>query len=370
MKKVIISTSFTHSIFNFRLNIIKELIDRGYIVHVLAPNISAEDKQKLENLNVVSWSVNVDGRSMSVFALARYFCQLLTLVFRIQPDFFISYSMKPNFVGSLVCKLFNKRNISLITGLGKLYIGKPPQSFLRRKIHSIMQGVVGASIGLSNLIVFQNEADIDFFTKRGWIKSSSKSYLMPGSGVDTHRFFFREITEFHRVLLIGRLIEAKGIREFCRAVALFDNAKFQFQILGWEEYGNDAIHPDEIAQLSNGKVSYLGSAEDVVPLIHQSTFLILPAYREGLARSLLEGMACGRPILMSDAPGLSDLHDSKYSIKFEPKNVNDLLRALNEMNELSQPTVTRMGRAAANSIVGKYDQHSVAVGFVDQMERL
>ncbi|MDB2478810.1 glycosyltransferase [Alphaproteobacteria bacterium] len=286
----------------------------------------------------------------------------------IGPNLTLSYSMKANFVNVLCSKILYISSIVIVTGLGKMYIIEPKSKMMKYSM-SLLKLCIGKTLGAANLLTFQNQHDKEFFRSRNYISKRTQTFVMNGSGVNTAYYKAKPITNYNTVLLIGRLIEAKGIREFCRAVAEIDQDNWRYQIVGWKETGSDAISPQEINHLSDGKVQYLGSSKDVRKLIYDSTFVILPAYREGLARSLLEGMACGRPILMANAPGMSDLHDDKHSLLFLSQNHKSIKSTLIAIKKLSRSKIDLMGKYARKAVVEKYDAQAVAKTFVAEMER-
>lgn len=369
MKNVVIITTLAYSIFNFRMNLIDELITRGYRINIIAPKFDDSQVKILKSKGVSFINVDVQARSVGILKLLRYFYSVYCAVKLLRPDYTISYSMKANLVGVLSSKLLGVKNIAMITGLGKLYVLKP-KNWPQKVTSKLLLGILGKLLGRSNLLIFQNEEDQLFFQDQRYLSKDSKSFVLNGSGVNTEYFSMQPINNYKTVLLIGRLIQAKGIREFCRAVGNIDKEDWNYQILGWTEQGSDAISPEEVGYLSSGKVEYLGSAIDVRSYIYSSTFIILPAYREGLARSLLEAMACGRPILMSDAPGMRDLFDANYSLLFEPRNEVAIQDVLLEIRKLSENKVDRMGECAREAVMGKYDSATVALSFVSELEKL
>lgn len=370
LKKIAILSSFADSIFNFRMNIIDELILKGYAVWIISPRFSADQANILHEKGVQFVNVEVEARSYNVFKLIGYFVKVFIALRRIRPNVTLSYSFKANFVNVLCSKILFINSAAIVTGLGKVYILEPENTLFKVPLY-LLRLLLGRTLGAANLLVFQNPHDESYFLYKNYTNDRNQTFLMNGSGIDTSYYQLRPIKNYKTVLLIARLIEAKGIREFCLAVAeLGPLVDWRYQVVGWEETGSDAISPLEINNLSNGKVEYLGSTRDVRSYIYEATFIILPAYREGLARSLLEAMACGRPILMSNAPGMVELHDAKYSFLFCPKNYWSICDTLVSLRKLSEREIDLMGKYARNAVIKKYDARSVAQAFVTEIGKI
>lgn len=369
MKNVVLITTLAHSIFNFRMNIIDELLKRGYSITVITPPLDVKQEEILDSKHVSVIEVDVQGRSAGVLKFLSYFYCVFRALLAVQPDYVISYSMKANVVSVLSSRILGILNVSMVTGLGKLYILEPKEWYYKPGL-KLLRTIIGKVLGKSDLLIFQNGEDKTFFQNQRYLSKDANSFVLHGSGVNTVYFSAEPIKNYKTVLLIGRLIDAKGIREFCRAIANIDKEDWNYQILGWEEQGSDAITPEEVDHLSLGKVEYLGSALDVRSYIYSSTFIILPAYREGLARSLLEAMACGRPILMSDAPGMRDLFNANYSLLFESRSDVAIQNVLLDIRNLSENKIDRMGECAREAVMGKYDSTTVALSFLSELEKL
>jgi glycosyltransferase involved in cell wall biosynthesis len=248
-----------------------------------------------------------------------------------------------------------------ITGLGHAFTSAG--GLLRRLVILLYR----VSLARAHLVYFQNAADRDLFVRAG-IVAADRTKLCAGSGVDVVRFApaalpSQDPAQPLRFLMVARLIREKGISEYVEAAARVKqrHPAVEFSLLGGEDQRNpSALGGAELAQLRDSKaVRWLGETVDVRPYISATDVVVLPSYREGLPRTLLEAGAMGRPVIATDVVGCRDVVvDTVTGYLVAPKDVASLATAMERMIE-NRAQLGAMGRAARERVVALFDERAV-----------
>ena len=301
--RILINGSFAPSLIGFRGPLIRMLCDRGDEVHVTSPEIGAAVRTELERYGAVVHEIALSRTGFSVGADLAYFLALRRLMQRVRPDFVLGYTIKPNIWGSLAARSLSIRSASMVTGLG--YAFAPSAKLSRRLLTRLSQGLYRMATAANARVVFQNPDDLADFVAAGCLADPDKAGIVDGSGVDTEHYAPAPLPPGAHFLLIARLLGAKGVREYARAAACLRarHREWSFRLVGFLDDGPDAISAAELAEIEAAGVEFLGRHDDVRPAIRQASVFVLPSYREGTPRSVLEAMAMGRPIVTTDAPG-------------------------------------------------------------------
>jgi glycosyltransferase involved in cell wall biosynthesis len=292
------------------------------------------------------------------------FCSLYflyRLIKRINPDYVLGYTVKPVIYGTLAAWFARVPNrFALITGLGYAFTGEPtgPRRLLRRFIQNLYR----FSLSCADKVFFQNPDDELLFRELGLLKSSVPSCIVNGSGVDVSEYQVSPLPSQPVFLLIARLLGDKGVREYA-AAAMQVRSRYpsaRFLLVGWIDDNPDAISQLELdAWVESGVIEYLGKLSDVRPAINQSSIYVLPSYREGTPRTVLEAMAMGRAIITTDAPGCREtVVDGDNGFLVPVRNVPMLVEAMLDL--ASNPeVVAHMGARSRLIAEKKYDVHNV-----------
>jgi glycosyltransferase involved in cell wall biosynthesis len=230
----------------------------------------------------------------------------------------------------------------------------------------------------SRTVFFQNPDDRELFIKEDIVKSGI-ARLLPGSGIDLKRFKPTHPTENVgkglKLLLIGRLLREKGIIEYIEAAEIVRHQRtdIEFQLLGFLGTANPsaltAAHVDSWANA--GLVNYLGSAEDVRPFIAAADCVVLPSYREGLPRALLEGAAMGKPLIATDVPGCRAVVEQGVNgYLCEVRNSRSLADSILKLAELPTERRRELGSQGRLKVEREFSEAIVVKRYLEAIEKL
>lgn len=305
MSRVLISINAAWNVVNFRAALVRALVADGHEVIAAVPDDGALPAvealgARVAVLPMTSASTSVAG---DLALLGRY----IRLLRRERPDVFLGWTIKPNTYGSLAARLMGVPRINNVSGLGTVFIRESWVTRVAERLYRI--GLGGAST-----VFFQNHDDRAEFVKRGLVDPAQVEVL-PGSGIDAAHYnpaaFPREEDGTVRFLMVARLIRDKGVTEFVEAARIVRarHPHARFALLGFLDVDNaTAISRAELeGWVAEGVVEYCGAADDVRPFIGNCDCVVLPSYREGLSRVLLEAGAMARPAIATDVPGCRDV---------------------------------------------------------------
>lgn len=309
MTRILFLASFAPSLCNFRGALIEEFCERGYEVHAAAPALSEDEQTRawLEDRGVTCHDVPLSRSGLNPLMDLVTLWRLVGLMRRIRPEIFLGYTVKPVVWGGLAARLANvPKRIALITGLGYAFTGTDSKG-LRDVVRHIARGLYRLTLKHATLIFFQNPDDRDEFDRLGLLPRDVPVHLVAGSGVDTQYFSPQPLPPAPvRFLLIARLLGNKGIREYLAAARMVRQTSpdVEFHLVGGSDPSPDGISEQEVAEWhKSGDIIWHGHLSDVRSSIAQAHVYVLPSYREGTPRTVLEAMAMGRAVITTDAPG-------------------------------------------------------------------
>lgn len=364
--KVLITINSTWNVFNFRMGLIKRLQNSGYSVIALCPSDNYVDRIIEEGVIYFPISINSKGLNpIEDIALIKDYY----LAFRsIKPDVVLSYTIKPNIYASFACSLLGIPVISNVSGLGTVFIRKSFASYVAQYLYRF-------SFAKSLWVFFQNNSDKVVFLKRKLV-SDAKVSVIPGSGVDLAKFNCDRTDNFGlRFLFVGRLLGDKGIREFVEAskLLLIEFKDLEFLIVGELGYNNPtAISENEFTNwMENPSFKYLGKSDDIVKVLFTADIMVLPSYREGLSRSLIEAAAMKLPIVTTDVPGCREVvSDSINGYLCAPRSINSLYSAMKKMLLLSNEDRLRMGHESRKIAESLFDENIVIEKYLEKVNSI
>lgn len=303
--RLVVVASYAPSLLNFRGDLLSMLVEREWRVTALAPDVEARvaDELRARGVDVVEWSLERSGTNPlrdagSLLALAR-------VLRRTRPDVVLAYTMKPVLYASLATRVLrDPAMVSLVTGLGSLFVGDVEGDGFRRRA---VDGLFRFALARNHRVVFQNPDDRRLFVDRGLV-DADRTAQVAGSGVHLDRFAEQPLPGDGpvRFLMIARLLVDKGVREFAEAAARVRDAgvEARFDLVGPLESHPRAVDEADVrGWVEDGTLAWHGGVDDVRPFLRACSVYVLPSYREGTPRSVLEAMATGRAVITTDAPG-------------------------------------------------------------------
>lgn len=366
--KIIISVNSTWNLVNFRSGLIHALHAQGYEIVAVSPPDKYVDK--LLSLGVKYIPLSIDSKGVNPIADIFLFFRYLRIFLREQPDIYLSYTVKPNIYGSWAAHFFNVPVINNIAGLGAIFIAN---GWLKR----IVKQLYRVALSRSCHVFFQNDEDKDVFLD-GILSDGDKISVLPGSGIDLHHFSYTNRERSGSVvnfLLIARMLWDKGVGEYVEAARILKSkyGNINFSLLGFVDVLNpSAISHDVVDSWEKeGVVTYLGATDDVRPFIINTDCIVLPSYREGTPRSLLEAAAMGRSIVTTAVPGCKDVVSHGVNgLLCQPRNIDDLVDKLEQVFLMSADARAEMGRMGRMMIEAKYDEKIVISAYLSKINTL
>jgi glycosyltransferase involved in cell wall biosynthesis len=366
-KTIVITVNSAWNLANFRSGLIKSFIAAGYHVIALAPEDRYVDN--IIKLGCEFHPLPMDNQGTNPLRDLKLLANYYQILRKIRPIALLGFTIKPNVYGSIAAHFLGIPVINNIAGLGTTFIQTGWLNKVARLLYKL-------ALSRSRLVFFQNRDDMNLFIKTGLVKEIN-SALLPGSGVDTSHFSPRTKTQPNngptKFLLIARLLWDKGVGEYVEASRLLqaDGVNVDIQLLGFLDVKNpSAISREQLnSWQSEGLVSYLGESDDVRPYLADADCIVLPSYREGTPRSLLEACSMGKPIITTDAPGCRDLLLPEKNGYLVPiKDAEALADAIKQMASLDADEREHMGAESRNFILKNYDESIVIDSYLSSIK--
>lgn len=300
---ILIVSPKNKTVFNFRGDLILDMISAGHEVIVTGPNKDFIDD--IMALGVKKFiEVPVVKDNTSVIGDLRYFRLLCKVMNEERPDLVFSYTIKPVVYGSIAAGLCGiKRIVAMVTGLGRVYTS---DSLKTKAVRQVTKTLYKQAFRYCDTVIFQNRDDIRELVSAHYLPEQ-KTALVNGSGVNMKRFCRSELPETPVFLMVGRVIREKGVMEFCNAARRLKKVAPEARcvLLGGFDQSIGALQPKDIQPfIDDSSIEFPGEVKDPVSFYSDSSVFVLPSYyREGLPRTILEAMSCGRPVITTDWPG-------------------------------------------------------------------
>ena len=370
-QRVVVLGGWAPSLTIFRGPLLAAMTARGHRVTAMASEGSPEIRAELAAIGVDYEELPLERTGTDPRSDARAIAAMTRRLRAIGPDVVLGYTIKPVIYGGLAGRLARiPRRYAMITGLGYAFLGQ--ERLARRALRTLVEALYRAGLRGCDAVFFQNPDDRAEFAERRLLPSGSRVEIVRGSGVDVDHFAVAPLPAGPPTFLyIGRLHREKGILEFIEMARLVRARRpdVRFCALGW-------LHDDNPSSLSraevdrwvaDGVIEFLGDAKDVRPVIAACHVFVLPSYREGTPRSVLEAMSMGRPVITTDVPGCREtVIDGDNGLLVPPRDPAALADAAFRL--LDDPTLAeamgRRGRARAEDL---YDARKVAAQMLEVM---
>ena len=366
-KKIMIALNSSWNIVNFRANLIRAIQASGWEVIAIAPDDGFSKQVRSLGCRFIPIQMDTTGTNpvRDALLLARFF-----RIMRIErPLCVLAYTAKPNIYGSIAARLAGVSVINNIAGLGTAYMRT---GILR----AVVSRLYRLALGRARRVFFQNLDDLRQFVGERLVGEAIAERL-PGSGVDLSHFQPRPLPArpFTTFLLISRLLRDKGIREFVEAAQIVKSRhpETRFRIVGFTAPNHPAGVPvSELEQwTSSGLIEYGGGCDDVRPWIEDADCVVLPSYREGVPRSLLEAAAMARPIIATDAPGCRDaVEDGVSGFLCQPRDAASLAEEMEKFLSLSPAEREQMGGQGRRRVEQQFDERLVIEKYIREIQAL
>ncbi|MBX2969745.1 MAG: glycosyltransferase family 4 protein [Cyclobacteriaceae bacterium] len=354
--KVAIVLNTSWNIYNFRLNLIQSLQEQGHEIFTIAPTDGYTPL--LEERGCKHFHLKMDSRGANPLKDAALIFELYSIYRKIRPDVILHYTIKPNVYGTLAAALLRIPVVNNVCGLGTVFLKKGPLAIVAKLLYRL-------SFRFARKVFFQNPDDLKLFLDKNLVQKQTVD-LIPGSGIDLKRFApvnYQRNSTF-TFLLISRLITDKGILEYVEAVKKLkaEGVQARFQVLGAMDPEHKRGINKELIQswINSGTIEYLGTTDDVRHFIQQADCVVLPSYREGTPRTLLEAASSSKPIIATDVPGCNQVVEHQVNgLLCKLKDADDLARQMRTLAGLDDNTLQTFGSNGRKKMETEFDESIV-----------
>jgi glycosyltransferase involved in cell wall biosynthesis len=353
----IVCANLAWNLVNFRSGLIKGLVRAGYRVLAAAPP-DPEMEARLRALGADFAAVPIDAMGLAPHRDFATFLAFRRLIAAHRPAAWLSWTIKPNVYGSLAAGLAGVPAFPNVSGLGTAFIRRNLLTVVVRQLYRL-------GFRRAATVFFQNHDDRDLF-ETGRMVRTGQARLLPGSGIDVAAWAPAGTARPApgHFLMLARVVADKGVREYVAAARLL-RARWpdaRFRLVGFLDVANrTAIAAEEVqGWVAEGLIEYLPPVDDVRPLVGAADFVVLPSYREGLSRVLLEAAALGRPIVTTDVPGCRDIvSDGVNGFLCAPRSAEALAEALERAAAVSDADWARMAAAGRERVMAEFSEERV-----------
>ena len=372
--KTILFANTDWYLYNFRRSLALALQKQGYELLLISP--PGPYGEKLRALGLRWEPVPMDRRSLNPLREAAVLAHLWRLFRRERPDLVHGFTIKCAVYGSLAARLAGvPARVNAVAGMGYVFTSNDTKAqVLRPLVRALMHAALD---GRNARLILQNPDDVSLFERAGFV-DAAHIRLIPGSGVDCSRFAAREgvrdQTRPLRVLLAARLLWDKGLAEFVDAARQLhgEGRAIEFLLAGDPDPGNPAAVPEETVRswVDEGVLQWLGHVDDMAALFAMVEVVVLPSYREGLPKGLIEAAACALPLVTTDVPGCREVvSDGVDGLLVPPRDAAALAAAIARLHD-DPELAERLGNAARAKALGRFDERIVIERTVDVYREL
>lgn len=359
-RRIAIVANSTWNIYNFRLNIVRKLRDEDYDVFVIAPlDEYIEYKERFPGVTHIPLK-NLGRDNINPFKDLALLLELRKIYKKVKPDLVLHYTHKPNIFGGFAAGISGVSSIAVVTGLGYAFIRKGWLNGLTKMLYKLTGR-------FHSKVIFENQDDLQYFLETG-LTDVSKGISVKGCGVDTELFspvpngITRQKTIF---TFIGRLLYDKGIVEFVKAAKTIRNKhpETEFWVVGELDHGNPSMVKKEtlLEWINQNDIVYHGFLRNVKPVIANSDCIVLPSYREGMPRIILEAMSMAKPVITTRTAGCREtVSEGENGFLVNVADIPDLVNAIERFLELGKEEKHRMGDCGREIAVREFNSEKIA----------
>ncbi|MCD4756685.1 MAG: glycosyltransferase family 4 protein [Arcobacteraceae bacterium] len=370
-KKIIISANVFFTIVNFRKELIKFLIEKNYEVVCIASQdkLSLKSEHILNKLGVRFINIKISRKGLNPIEDLSYLFSLIKIYKREKADLIFHFTIKPNIYGTIAARIVGVNSINTINGFGSAII----KGGLLSKILKIFYKF---SLKFSTKVFFQNKDDRNFFINNKLIEKNKVS-IVPGSGVNIESFNnFKVDNEKLTFLLVSRLLKDKGIYEYIEAIKIIQkrySTQYKFLLGGQFDSENpSAVTEKEVKEWENNNlISYIGQTDNIQDFFNLTNIIVLPSYREGLSRLLIEAASSYKPIITTNVPGCKEVvEDGHNGYLCEVKDVVSLVHCIEKFFRCTDKDLENFGKRSREIAKQKFDYKIVNEIYFKEIEKL
>lgn len=358
---ILISVNAAWNIWNFRRPLVQALIADGHRITVLAPPDGSVGD--LQQIGCKFLPLEMSAKGLNPLEGVKLYNGFKDVFRAERPDIVLSYTIKNNVFGAMAARTVGVSFLPNVTGLGTAFLSGG-------LLKVVSEGLYRRAFAELPVVFFQNEDDRSLFIERRLVQGH-QARLLPGSGIDLEHFEPAPYPSKDKVpvfLMISRLLRDKGVVEFVEAArhVKAQVPEARFQLLGAVAAQNrTAIDAATLnSWVDAGHIEYLGTTDDVRPHIAKASCVVLPSYREGAPRTLIEAAAMARPTIATDVPGCRSVVEAgETGLLCAPKDAKSLAATFNLFLSMSPEAKATMGLAGRRRMEEFYDQSVVVAHY-------
>lgn len=362
--KIAVVANTAWNIVNFRLGLIVALIENGYDIVVIAPEDEYVSKIEATGCKFIPLQ-RLDRKGTNPVKDLRLTHELYRIYKREKFDLVLHYTIKPNIYGTFAASFAGVKAICTVTGLGYSFLS---DNWISRLAKNLYKRAFKRAV----YVAFQNDDDRQLFILQNLV-TADKTMLIRGSGIKCDYFCplpKTETSENFIFLFVGRLLLDKGIREYLNAAAEVRKSypKTEFWAVGALDTDNPScIDSDSVADAQQkGLLRYFGPSDEVREFVRNADVVLLPSYREGLPRVMLEAISMAKPIITTDTAGCRDtVIDGINGYMVPVKDWEALAAAMKKMLEADKDTLNIMGEEGRKLALREFDEKMVVKRYID-----
>lgn len=371
--KIAITTSSAKSLLNFRYHLIKELVQRNFIVYALAPDFDEGTKSNLVKMGVRPIDIYMNRTGINPFSDIVTLITLIYWFLKNKPDLCLFYFMKPVIYGAIAARLSGcNKAFVMIEGLGYAFTENRSglQSSRKKVLKLLMIFMLKIALKKVNKAIFLNVDDFKVFEKLSLI-DKDRSFILGGIGVDLDKWLLHPpVVSPVTFIMVARLLVEKGVEDYVKSAfivkSIYPNVRFI--LLGGLDDNPSSINLNKLESwVERGAVEWKGHTE-VQPWLAISSVFVLPSYREGVPASTQEAMAMGRPVITTDVPGCRETvinEDNGFLVPVQ--DPESLAKAMIKFVE-NPYLIKKMGLRSRQIAEDKFNVHKVNKILIQQME--
>ncbi len=364
--KILLTSNTSWSVYKFRHGLMNALQKEGFDVSFCAKKDSYTERLEKD---FTFHEINIDRRGKNPLKDLKLIFDFYKIYKRGNPDLVIHYTIKPNIYGTIAAKLAKIKSVNVVTGMGHVFIKKGILSFLVKKLYKV-------SFKFAEKTFFLNKSDLDFFLENK-IVEKEKTALLPGEGINTELFLptdCKEDSKKFTFLYTGRILKEKGIIELINAFkSIKEKYPSKLILVGKTDNENpSAIKKKEVDKWREENIiDYYEEVEDIRKFICKSNCIVLPSYKEGLPRSLLEALSMERVVITTNIPGCKDLVEGILdNFLIKPKDIADLREKMIRMIKMDNKEREALGKKLREKMIKEFDEKIVIKKYLEVINNL